>query len=100
MAREATQELGGWGIPAVMEGVYAKVRSEEVVPEMRAAAARASAGLEVERFVKDLDRDVCAEASEALGVERGAVARAWRRRFRSGRELLIPAAVLPIRDDF
>ena len=39
---------------------------------MRAAAAKACAGLEAERFVKDPDRDVCAEASEALGTEQGA----------------------------
>ena len=39
---------------------------------MRAAVAKACAGLEAERFVKDLDRDVCAEASEALGTEQGA----------------------------
>ena len=99
MAREATQELGGWETPAVMEGVYPKVRSEEVVSEMRAAAAKACAGLEVERFVQDLGRDVCAEASEASGAEQGADARVWRRRFRSVRELLVPAAVLPARDD-
>ena len=97
MAREATLELGGWKTPAVMEGVYTKVRSEEVVPEMRAAAAKACAGLEVESFVQDLDRDVCAEA---LGAERGAGARIWRRGPRPVRELLIPAAVLPIREDF
>ena len=71
-AREATQGLGGWKTPAVMEGVYTKARSKEAGPEMRAAVAKACAGLEVERFVKDLDRDVCAEASEALGTEQGA----------------------------
>ena len=69
MAREATQELGGWKSPAVMEGVYTKARSEEVVPEMRPAVAKACAGLEVERFVRDLDRDMCAESPEGLGAE-------------------------------
>ena len=100
MAREATQELGGWKSPAVMEGVYTRARSEEVVPEMRAAVAKACAGLEVERFVEDLDRDVCVESSEALGAERGAEARVWRQRFRSVRDLLLPSVVLPIREDF
>ena len=44
MAREATQELGGWKSPAVMGSVYVKARSGEVAPEMRAALAKASAG--------------------------------------------------------
>ena len=100
MSREATQELAGWKSPAVVEGVYTKARSEEVVPEMRAAVAKACAGLEVERFARDLDRDVCAQGSEALGAERGAEARIWRRRFRSVRELLAPSVVLPIMEDF
>ena len=83
-----------------MQGFYTKVRCEEVAPEMRAAAAKACAGLDFGRFVQDLDRDVCAEASEALGVEQGADARVWRHRVRAAHELPIPAAVLPIRDDF
>ena len=56
MPREATQELGGWRSPAVVEGAYATARSEEVVPEMRAAAEKARRGLEVERFVRGLGR--------------------------------------------
>ena len=43
---------------------------------------------------------MCAEASEALGAEQGAEARVWRDRFRTVRELLVPAAVLPIREAF
>ena len=54
-----------------MEGVYTKARSEEVVPEMRSALSKACAGSEVEIFVKDLGRDVCADSSEALGAEKG-----------------------------
>ena len=67
---------------------------------MQAATAKASAGLEVELFVKDLDREVCVEASEALGSEKGAGTRVWLRRFRSVRQLLAPAIVLPMRDNF
>ena len=67
---------------------------------MRPAVARACAGLEAERFVGDLDHDICAEASGALGTERGAEARIWRQRFRSARGLLAPSVVLPIREDF
>ena len=92
--------MGGWKPPAVMEGVYTKARSEKVVTEMRAAATKACAGLEVERFVRYLGRDVCVEASEALGTEQGAEARIWCRRFRSARDQLAPSAVLPIREDF
>ena len=58
MAREETHELGGLKTPAVMEGVYTEVRSEEVVPEKRTAVAKVRAGLEVERLIRDLGRDV------------------------------------------
>ena len=100
MPRETTQDLGGWKSPAVMEGVYVRARSEEAIPEMRDAVSRACRGLEVERFVTDLDREVCAEASEAMGTEAGAEARVWCHHFRSVRDLLVPAVVLPIREDF
>ena len=81
-----------------MEGVYTEARSEEAVPEMRAAVAKACAGLEVERFVKDLDRDVRVESSDALGAGQGVEARVWRQRFRSVRDILVPSAVLPTRE--
>ena len=100
MPRETTQELGGWRPSAVMEGLYVRARSEEAVPEMREAVGRACRGLEVERFVADLDREICVDASEALGAETGVEARVWRHQFRSIRDLLVPAAVLPMREDF
>ena len=100
MPRETTQELGGWRPSAVMEGVYVRARSEEAAPEMREAVGRACKGLEVERFVADLDREICADASEALGAETGVEARVWCHQFRSIRGLLVPAVVLPIREDF
>ena len=75
-------------------------RSGEVVPEMRAALSKACAGLEVGLLVKDLDRDVCVESSEALGAEKGAEARIWFHRFRSVRELRVPAVALPARGNF
>ena len=99
MPRETTQDLGGWKSPAVMEGVYVRARSEEAIPEMREAARKACKGLEAERFVTDLGRDLCAEASEAIGAEAGAEARVWCHQFRSVRDLLVPAVVLPIRED-
>ena len=71
MAREATQVLGGWKSPAVMEGVYTKARSEEVAPEMHPAIAKACTVLEVTSFAEDLDRDVCANGDEAVGLEFG-----------------------------
>ena len=67
---------------------------------MREAVGKACKGLEVEQFVTDLDREICLDASEALGAEPGVDARVWRHRFRSVRDLLAPAAVLPIREDF
>ena len=75
-------------------------RSGEVAPDMRSALSKACAGLEVELFVKDLDCDVCVEASDALGAEEGAEARVWFHRFRSACELLVPAGVLPTRGNF
>ena len=50
--------------------------------------------------MKDLDRDICAEASEALGAEKGVEARVWLRRFRSVREFIVPVVVFPIRGNF
>ena len=67
---------------------------------MREAVGRACRGLEVERFVADLDREICVDASEALGAETGVEARVWCHQFRSLRDLLAPAVVLPIREDF
>ena len=67
---------------------------------MRSALAKARSVLEVELSVKDLDCDVCAEASGALGAEKGVEARFWFRRFRSVRELLVPVVVFPIRGNF
>ena len=100
MPRETTQDLGGWRSSAVMEGVYIRARSEEAAPEMREAVGKTCKVLEVEQFVADLDREVCVEASEASGAEAGTEARIWRHRFRPTRDLLAPAVVLPIRDDF
>ena len=100
MPRETTQSLGGWRSPAVMENVYIRARSEEAAPEIRAAVDKARRGLEVELFVIDLDREVSAEATVALGDPEGDEARIWCQRFRSVRDLLVPSIVLPIRGDF
>ena len=43
MARKATQELGCWKAPVVIQGVYTKARSEEVAPGMRSAVTKACA---------------------------------------------------------
>ena len=100
MAREATRGLGGRKSPAEMEGVYTKSRTEGVIPEMRSAQATACSGLEVGLLAKDLDRDVCSEASGILGAEKGVEVRVWFHRFRPVRELLVPVVVLPIRGNF
>ena len=77
MAREATQELGGWKSPEVMDSVFSKVRSGEVVPEMRSAGAKACNLLEAASIVEDLGRDVGSESDDALGSLKGAAARIW-----------------------
>ena len=100
MAREATQELGGWKSPAVLEGVYDKVRPEDVPPEMRAAAAKACTMLEVSPFVEDLDWGLGSCVDEVLGSVGGAAARIWFHRFNSPRESPVPAVLLPIRGNF
>ena len=100
MAREPPQGLGGWTSPAVMEGLYAKARSEEVVPVLRSAGTKARAVLEVTSFVEDLDWDTCADGEEAPSSARGFAARIWFRRFCSLRESLVPVVLVPICDSF
>ena len=93
------RSLAGGSLRQLTEGVYAKARLEEVAPGMRSALAKACAGLEVGLFVRDLDRDVCVGAREALGAERRAGARVWFHRSRVARALHVPVVVLPIRDN-
>ena len=100
MAREATQGLGGWKSPAIMESVCTEVRSGEVVPEMRSAVAKPCNALEVTSFVEDPYRDVGSESDDAFGLLMGAAARIWCYRFTSLREFLAPEIVIPIRDNF
>ena len=54
MAREATQELGGWRPEGGTGRVYNESCSGEVAPGMRGALGRACAMLTVEGFVKNL----------------------------------------------
>ena len=70
MTREAAQELSGWKSPAVMKAVYNRTRLDEVLPEMRAAVAKACAKLDVTAFVEDLDRDTCRAAMISLSPTR------------------------------
>ena len=100
MAREPPQGLGGWTSPAVMEGFFAKARSEEVVPVLRSAGTKARAVLEVTSFVEDLDWDTCADGEEAPSSARGFAGRIWFRRFCSLCESLVPVVVVPICDSF
>ena len=67
---------------------------------MREAVDKAGRGLEVEQFVAGLGREICVDASGALGAERGVEARARRHQFRSVGHLLAPAVVLSIREAF
>ena len=79
VAREATQDLGGWKSQAVMEVVYTNVRSGEVVPEMRAAVAKACAVLEVSSFREDVHWGLGPGGDEVPSSVRGAAARVWLR---------------------
>ena len=53
-----------------MEAVYNKTRTEEVLPEMRAAVDKACAVLDVTSFVGNLDGDVCLDSGEVPGRTR------------------------------
>ena len=55
MAREATQEPGGWRPQGVMGRVYNKTRCEEVASGMRGALGRACVALKVEEFAKHVE---------------------------------------------
>ena len=100
MTREAARELGGWKSPAVMEAVHKRTRSGEVLPEMRAAGAKACAMLDVTACIENLERDLCPDSAEFLGPDGGTHARVWFHLFCSLKDFLAPAAVLPIRENF
>ena len=61
MSWEATQELGGWKPSGVKERVHHGARPGDVVPEMRAVAARASNRMGREGFPKGLNEDRIAQ---------------------------------------
>ena len=70
MSREATQELGGWRSPAVIEKVYQLARSEEVGPEMRKALRKAIDRLEVDCFTQELEESVTLANDGEVGLTR------------------------------
>ena len=100
MTRGTTQESGGWKSPAFMEAAYDKTRAKKVLPEMRAAAVRACAAMDVASFVEDLDSHVCPDGDEALGSDGGAKVRVWFYRFCSLKEYPAPIAALRIWENF
>ena len=100
MPLEATQELGGWKTPGVLGSVYNKVRSVEVVPEMRSAINKACTLLDVRAFVVDLYDGSCGDSEGAVGYDRGAAIRVWSRRFCALQEYLKPSVALPSLADF
>ena len=75
MSREATQELGDWKTPGVMEGVYSEARSEGVVPGMRSATNKACTLLGAQASVVDLGDDSRVYGEEAFGSDEGAAVR-------------------------
>ena len=90
MPRAATQELGGRRSPGVMESMPNKTRTEELVPEMRAALERPCAFLSVEAPLKDLDRGASLAYESVLGGDDGARANVWFHRFCALKEPLTP----------
>ena len=71
MFREASQELGGWKALAVMENVYNKACSEELVPEMRSTFNTACTLLGVQASVVDLGDHSCVDGKRLLVPIRG-----------------------------
>ena len=71
MTRGATYASCGRKSPAVTEAVSKKTRTEEVLPEVRAAAETACAVLEVTCCVEDPGRDVRPVSDVALGSDLG-----------------------------
>ena len=101
------EELGAWQFrvrrrknSALMEAMYTKAFSGEVVPAMRSAISRACTLLDAPAFVVDLDNDSCLEGKEDVGSDRGAAVRVWFRRSCSLKEYLEASIVLPIRGNF
>ena len=78
-----------------MDGVYTRVRSGEVVPEMLSAVSRARKVLEVAAFAEDLDQDVGNTGDDTLGPQRGAAARIWFHPLCMLRDALAQAVVAP-----
>ena len=70
MRRQATQELGGWKSSDVVEKLYNKSLSEEVVLELRAALRRASGRLEVNRRFQELEESVTSVGTGEGGLTR------------------------------
>ena len=74
-SREVTQRLGGWQATNVMDPVYSRVGSEEIAPEMRAAASRACACPGAEEFLKEVGLDVSLVGGGGIDLSRELYAR-------------------------
>ena len=96
MSREATQELGGWKSTEEVERGYNKARSEEVVPEMRAALGPAGDRMEMERFVKEFDNIPALVKTGEVGLSYRAFARQGVAHFSCASDLLTPELVAPL----
>ena len=85
----------------VLERVYNRARSEEVVPEIRAAVARASDRPEMERFLKKLSGNLTLVEEDEDGLSRMATAcaRRWFTHFSGVPYLLTPDSVSPLREN-
>ena len=84
----------------VMERVYGKVFLGMVVPEMGVAMSRASACLDAEGVLKDLEVDLAPVDLGEVGLARVAFARRWFHRFAGVISVLTPDVVVPLRANF
>ena len=99
MSREATQDLGGWKTPGVMENARNKARSKAVVPEVRPAINKASTLLGAQASPVDLDNASRVNGEEVVGSDIGAPVRVWFRRLSALEEYFMPPSAFPIRVD-
>ena len=100
MSREASQELGGWQTPGVMDCVFNETKSEGAAPEIRGAIGLACALLAVETCVRDLYWNAPLADGCVLGSDRAACTNACFPRFSSLEDHLAPSVALPIRGNF
>ena len=78
-----------------MAEVCSKVRPAELLPEMCAAAARASGRMEMEDFLRELENNPTFAGNGDVGLPRSTFSRRCLTRFTRVMDLLAPSCVAP-----